>query len=165
MLNPRQEKFAENYARHGNGTKAAKDAGYAERSAHVQASRLLKNDKVRERIAYYHAQRHMGPEETMAALADIARTDMGDFITPQMHGGARLNLRKAHRLRKLGLIREIQTEEEIAQTDEGKINTGVLKTKVKLYDKQRALETIARHHGLLKDNEININITIHLQGS
>ncbi len=45
--------FIYNYIENGfkNGRKAAIDAGYAEGSAHVQASRLLNKDNVRKRIA------------------------------------------------------------------------------------------------------------------
>lgn len=47
MLNERQRRFAAEYVKNGgNGTKAAEAAGYSARSAHVQATRLLQNDKV-----------------------------------------------------------------------------------------------------------------------
>lgn len=45
-LTPRQRKFVTVYEQHGNGTRAAEAAGCAEKSAPVQASRWLKNDKV-----------------------------------------------------------------------------------------------------------------------
>lgn len=56
-LSPAQKNFVLAYLKHGNGTKAAKEAGYSPRSAHAQASALLRNpkiaeymDEVRERI-------------------------------------------------------------------------------------------------------------------
>ena len=42
----KQRKFIKAYRQTGNGTKSAIEAGYAEGSAHVTASRLLKTDKV-----------------------------------------------------------------------------------------------------------------------
>lgn len=46
-LTDRQKRFVLEYMRNGfNGTEAAIAAGYAERSAHVQASRMLNDDKV-----------------------------------------------------------------------------------------------------------------------
>lgn len=39
--------FVDGYLEHGNATKAAKDAGYAERSAHVAGSRLVRNIKIK----------------------------------------------------------------------------------------------------------------------
>lgn len=46
-LTPQQRAFVEHYANTGHGTNSAIAAGYAETSAHVAASRLLKRDKIR----------------------------------------------------------------------------------------------------------------------
>lgn len=48
-LNERQTKFAENYAKHGNATKAYAEAGYESKSIksdEANAARLIRNDKV-----------------------------------------------------------------------------------------------------------------------
>jgi phage terminase small subunit len=47
----REERFVHEYVRDLNGTRAAIAAGYAEKSAYVTASRLLRKAKVRDRIA------------------------------------------------------------------------------------------------------------------
>ena len=53
-LNERQKKFVMEYLRNGgNGTEAAIAAGYSPKSAAVQASRMLNDDKV---LAYKRAQ-------------------------------------------------------------------------------------------------------------
>lgn len=49
-LNPQQIKFCLEYVKDYNGTQAAIRAGYEEKSAHVQASRMLKKDKVKKFI-------------------------------------------------------------------------------------------------------------------
>lgn len=49
-LTPRQNRFCELYAAHGNGTKAAKEAGYSHASAGAQASTLLTNQKIKDRV-------------------------------------------------------------------------------------------------------------------
>ena len=49
-MNPKQERFCQEHAIDLNGTQAAIRAGYAPGSAHVTASRLLRNAKVRERV-------------------------------------------------------------------------------------------------------------------
>ncbi|WP_436942106.1 terminase small subunit [Staphylococcus xylosus] len=49
-LNPRQEKFVHEYIKTLNVTQSAIKAGYSPQSAHVQGSRLLKNEKVSEYI-------------------------------------------------------------------------------------------------------------------
>lgn len=50
MLNPKQKAFCREYALHYNGTQAAIKAGYSEKTAAVQASRLLKNSDILEEI-------------------------------------------------------------------------------------------------------------------
>jgi phage terminase small subunit len=49
-LTPRQERFVEEYVADGNATRSAEAAGYSKQAAHVQGSRLLKNDKVQAAI-------------------------------------------------------------------------------------------------------------------
>jgi phage terminase small subunit len=50
QLNEKQEKFAQAYVLYRNATEAAKAAGYSDRSAYNQGSRLLKSVVVKERI-------------------------------------------------------------------------------------------------------------------
>ena len=45
-LTHRRQKFVARYVETGNARASAREAGYAERSAHVTGSRLLRNDKV-----------------------------------------------------------------------------------------------------------------------
>jgi len=50
-LTPKQDAFCDEYvANGGKGTAAAKAAGYAEASAHVEANRLLKNPLILQEI-------------------------------------------------------------------------------------------------------------------
>jgi phage terminase small subunit len=50
QLNSKQRKFIKLYAGGMSGTKAAIAAGYSERSAHSQASRMLKEPKIKSEI-------------------------------------------------------------------------------------------------------------------
>lgn len=68
-LTDQQRKFAELYFSLNNGTKAAIEAGYAPAAAHVQASRLLKNDKVRDYIEEMHKEQR---ERVHARLRNMA---------------------------------------------------------------------------------------------
>ncbi len=56
-LTPQQELFCQEYIVDCNGTQAAKRAGYAEKTAAVQASRLLKNAKVLSRVRAIQKER------------------------------------------------------------------------------------------------------------
>ena len=50
LKDPRRERFAQEYVVDNNGTQAAIRSGYSEKSAHVTASRLLSDAKVKARI-------------------------------------------------------------------------------------------------------------------
>lgn len=50
QLKEKQEKFCQNYILHKNATRAAKDAGYSDISAHNTGSRLLQDPLVQERL-------------------------------------------------------------------------------------------------------------------
>lgn len=50
-LSPRYQRFVQEYVQHGNGTQAAIAAGFAERSARDQASRLLRRPQIAAAIA------------------------------------------------------------------------------------------------------------------
>jgi len=51
QLTVKQDKFAREYVKDGNGTRAAKSAGYSEATAHVIASENLRKPKVALEIA------------------------------------------------------------------------------------------------------------------
>lgn len=76
---PKQRRFAIEYAIDHNATQAAIRAGYSERSAHVAAARLLKNDKVAaiiEKEEAKHAKRsQMSADQVLAELAKIATSE------------------------------------------------------------------------------------------
>ena len=56
-LTPRQRHFVQNYIELQNGTEAAKKAGYAPKSAHNKASRLLKEARIRNALEAVEAER------------------------------------------------------------------------------------------------------------
>lgn len=57
MLTPKQELFCKEYLVDLNGKQAAIRAGYSEKTAEVQASRLLSNAKVKEFVTQHSQKR------------------------------------------------------------------------------------------------------------
>ena len=72
-LNERQQKFCEFYAKSGNATDAAIQAGYAVKSAGGNADKLLKNTKVSNYLA------ELSKNTRTDAIATI--TDIKEFWT------------------------------------------------------------------------------------
>lgn len=72
-LTLKQRTFAHEYVReNGNGTKAAKKAGYAPVSAHVQASRAIRNDKVVEVINYLTRRHEISADRVLTRLDNLS---------------------------------------------------------------------------------------------
>jgi phage terminase small subunit len=71
-LSDKQKKFVEAYFELSKGTQAAIIAGYAKGSAHVVASRLLKNDKVRDYIEELQKERRERIQNRLATMAEKA---------------------------------------------------------------------------------------------
>lgn len=93
-LNPRQEKFVHEYIKTLNVTQSAIKAGYSPQSAHVQGSRLLKNEKVyryiKEQKEQYMDESVLTAKELLHILTNAATGDetetkevvvkQGDFV-------------------------------------------------------------------------------------
>jgi gp172 (fragment) len=76
-LNQRQTLFASEYIKLGNGTQAAINAGYSERTASSQSERLLRNVEIKRfiqgEVEKMHDENIMDAKEALSILSDIAR--------------------------------------------------------------------------------------------
>lgn len=77
-LTPKQKAFADNYIISGNATEAYKKAGYSEKYADTNASKLLENTRILE----YIKQRTAPDEEKRIATGD----EVMQFFTRVMNG-------------------------------------------------------------------------------
>jgi phage terminase small subunit len=78
-LTDKQKKFVEFYFELNNGTKAAIKAGYAEKSAYAEASRQLKNVKVKDYLEELQKDRRERIQNRLAAMAEIAAKGIFDL--------------------------------------------------------------------------------------
>jgi len=87
VLEERQESFCRNYLIDFNATKAALAAGYAKRSAGQQACRLLKNDKIKARLAELIGERNerlqVNADWVLKMAVMHASFDLTDLIDEQ----------------------------------------------------------------------------------
>ena len=75
-LNPRQEKFAQEYWATGHGTNSAIKAGYSEKTAYSQANQLLKNPEIQKKIKEYEEESRTLLQQQFARDAIEARKIM-----------------------------------------------------------------------------------------
>lgn len=136
-LSKKQQAFVEHYLREWNATRAALLAGYAERSARQQGSRLLSNDDIQAVIQARLDELKMSADEVLLRLADQARATMDDFIDPERKD---VDLVRAAERGKLHLVKKFSR------------STGKTETvTIELHDAQAALVQIGRHHKLFTD--------------
>lgn len=126
-----------------NATEAARQLGYA--FPNTQGPRLLLNVGVREEINRRLTEKHMGADEVLARLADMARSDISTFakiedtsaLTDEDYKG------KTHVIKKF--------KKNVSRGKDGTVYTNI---ELELYDAQNALINIGKQHGLFADKHI-----------
>ena len=145
-----RQRFVEEYLVDLNATKAAERAGYSVRTAKSQGSRLLRDPKIKAAIeAAQRAQVkriRMSADDVLVGLAEIASIDIADIFDENNV----LRPLKEIPTYVRRAIAGIEVEELFEGRGESREHIG-RNRKLKLSDKVRALEILARHHKLLTE--------------
>ena len=139
-----------------NATQAAKDAGYQaenERNFREIGHQNRNHPKIR-RLSSALMERHIGTDETLMRLSDIAKGSMQDFVSTNKEGVPQIDLGKAKKRGVLHLIKDLKIE----PNDEGPPTI-----RVKLYSKVKALKTIADLLELGSEEEAGDQVTVYQQ--
>ncbi|WP_167371048.1 terminase small subunit [Myxococcus virescens] len=157
-LTGRQRAFVEHYLVRPVASEAAKKAGYAEGSAEVAGSRLLRNAKVAKFLATAQKERlerlkasadEVVVEASRIGLADPRRAfDASGMLLPIQDIPEDI----------ARCISSIEVEALFSGKGEDKVQIGTL-TKVKFWPKDRALDLLARHHGLDKPQAMKLEVS------
>lgn len=158
-LNKAQEVFVSEYLSCFNATEAYSRAyPKAKRStAGANGHELLKKTEIQDEITKRLAHVHMSADEALKRLADMARGDVTEFISPL--GAFDMDAVKA--AGKGHLIKKIK-QRTITKIGKGEADedTEVHDTEIELYDAQSAIEKILKVGGKLPDTPITINVNI-----
>lgn len=149
MFTPKQQRFVDEYLVDLNGTQAAIRAGYSSKTAEVQGSRLLSNDKISAAVSEARAERSdrtkVDADWVLVRLADEAKADLADLYNET--GG----LRSVHEwplVWRQGLVSGVETvTERVGQNEDGEPEYGIVK-KIKLSDRIKRIELIGKHVGV-----------------
>lgn len=149
-LTPRQKVFCEEYMQDLNQTAAAIRAGYSPDSANEQASHLLANNNIRTYVDIMLAERSkrtgVNSDRVVRELARIAFANPAKVVAED------------------GSILDTATEDDLAAISAIKVKTTTSKAgltverEVRFTDKNKSLELIMRHAGMLVDKK-EVNIT------
>lgn len=145
------EKFAREYIIDLNGQEAAKRAGYSERSAHVTASRLLKNAKVQALIAGLTEKKFtkldISAERILQELARLAFVDVRNLFDAE--GGLKPITELDEDTARA--IAGIDHEKLFEHFGKGQAKHVGTTAKIKLADKTRALQLLGQYRKLFTE--------------
>lgn len=147
-LTAKEQRFVDEYIVCLNGTEAHRRAGYAgDDNLHaVEASRLLRKPKIIRAIGERTEHFAMSANETLAHLTDISRNDMGDVLNS--FGG--IDISEAVRRGKTNQIKRFKSKVTTITEKDG-TEREIVETEIEMYDRQLALNTLAKYHSLLID--------------
>ena len=148
-LSPKRRAFVEAYLKTFNATQAAKEAGYSEKTAHSQGPRLLGFVDVAAEIKKRLDEMVMSADEVLRLLSRQATASHKSWIKVDNDGKIYFDFSDPEAQENIDLIKKIKTKTRHER--EGKKDFEVEWVEVELYDSQRALELIGRHHQLFTD--------------
>ncbi|HPC93162.1 MAG TPA: terminase small subunit [Myxococcota bacterium] len=152
-LTARQANFVNEYLIWFNATKAAKLAGYTgnNNTLAVTGYELLRNPKISEAISRRLSESAMSADEVLMRQAEIARSDIGEFLEQTEDGevSIRLTDAKTNAPKRTHLIKRI-TQRKVVRTMKDMTETETTLT-LELHDAQAAQVQLGKHHKLWTD--------------
>lgn len=153
-MTEKHRRFVAEYLVDLNATQAAIRAGYSPKTAEQQGSRLLRNAQVERAVAEGQAKRlaklEITQERVLKEIASLAFSDIRQWFDENGR------LRPIHELPDLAAaaIGSIEVEREKTTrktTDDEEVTVEECVVKLKAWSKPQALEMLAKHFGLVKD--------------
>lgn len=141
-----------------NATKAAKMAGYSEKTSFVTACNLLRKpnykhvqDFIASELECIVEQYDVSKETLIQRLAEIALTRISDVIEVNENGRVRMKPFEETDLQALGAVKSVS--DKSGNTDE---------VKVDLHDPLSAIKEIAKLTNMYDDASENNNVTVNI---
>lgn len=147
-MTPKQALFVAEYRKDLNGTQAAIRAGYSEKSAASIAEELLRKPEIAESVAEKTQQQiEKADLSAVRVLEELRRLSFADIRSLFDTNG---NLRPLHELtaEQAACIAGFEVLKKNAEAGDGKVD---VVHKVRVIDKTRSLEMLAKHFALLTE--------------
>lgn len=140
----RREKFINNFIRNGgNASKAATEAGYISwMGQHLMNNVPAVRNEINRRLAIARSRYAITTDRVLGELAKVAFCTLDNFTRIDAEGNVRFDFSESIPEDRASIAEITQEEIMIGKGDEA---MPVRKTKIKLHDKLRALETLCKH--------------------
>lgn len=149
-LRKKQQIFVNEYVKCWNASEAARKAGYSVRSAGSIGHELLKKPEIDAEIRRKLEESAMSADEVLQRLGKQARGSHESWIKVGDDGKIYFDFSSKEARQNLDLIKKIKTRRTITRGEEEETETEWVE--VELYDSQRALELIGKHHKIFTEN-------------
>lgn len=149
-LNLQQAKFLKEYLKSGNATQSAIAAGYSQRTAAEQGTRLLRNAQIKAAVQKTLNKLEISAENVLQEIAKLAFSNMGDFVSPSNDGTQLVPDFSKLTREQMAAIQEIRVDETGGGGGDGK-RERIQRTTFKLADKGLNLERLGRNLKLFTD--------------
>ena len=155
MLSAKHERFLEELQIDLNATQAYIRAGYSPNGARQSASELLTNPDIKKRLQEINAERskrtNIDADRVLIVWERLMGSTLGNYIETPEGEAPRIDITRAN-ADAIYALNEIQID--VTASGDEILTT---KTKIKLADRVKASEMVARHLGMFeKDNNRNI---------
>jgi len=151
MMTPKQKVFVDEYLIALNASEAARRAGYSSKSAHVTGCQLMKEPEIaraiREGMEARALRTRIDADRIVLELARVAFSDLGR-IADWGPEGVWLKPNNALAEADRAAIAELRPLDGLAEAAEA----GASRIHIRLQNKQRALDSLARHFALYGRN-------------
>lgn len=155
-----QRRFVEEYTKDCNATRAAKAAGYSEKTAHATGWENLRKPEISAAIKARLDELSMEAGEVLARVTMMARGSLYPFLKFKEDGEWGVDITTPEALAALPTLKTITVDRKIGKTvidfDDGRVTARGIedeRVKVELHDQLRALELLGRAHGLWEKPE------------
>ena len=161
-MTPREAIFYGEVIKDGNATRAARAAGFPERSAHVTGARLMKKPEIARAIDAWKsnqcAKLEITAERVLQELAKLATFDPGKLYDKD---GKRIPVHQLDDWTRAAVAAvEDETQETLGDEDAEGIKPLIVtrKQKVRMADKGPNLERLGKHLKLFGDNAFGASV-------
>lgn len=151
LKNEQHELFCLEYLKDLNAAKAAERAGYSKKAARNQGYRLMTKSDIQARLSALMGEKKnsaiMSANEVLEELSLLGRSDIGDIfddktLTMKTISDIPPKMRRC--------IQSVEFVEEFEGSGRDKVQVGWTR-KIKLWNKDKALENLGRYHKLFVD--------------
>lgn len=151
-LNPKQQRFVDEFLVDLNATKAAIRAGYSQKTAYSQGFDLLKKPEVQEALSKARAERaervQVEADEVLRTLLTIARSDPTHYRVNETTGA--LELAPGAPPRAWQAVASVKHRIKTRTPEKGPVERDHV-VEFRLWDKNTALQNLGRHLGMWID--------------